>query len=215
MWTALGAHSSSMGLTVTISSSSHGGAPSAGTSSGFQIAPVGASGNLVYWSPTGPSGAMGVTGTTTLSGFSIGDESVTQVLQPSNVLATDWETDNQGLALRPVSCIGCHTSTPDGRLHLVQRLLPLGRSAGSGQTGTSARYVADVRRLRAETRAFIQPWVGITTYSINHWSDGDHIVVAPLGTSGEATPTRQPGCGLVQSREHLRAPRRVRTPTRS
>ena len=36
--------------------------------------------------------------------------------------------------------------------------------------------------------AFIQPWVGITTFSVNHWAANDYIAVAPLGTCGNGAP---------------------------
>ena len=86
MWRALAIDSEDMPLTVTVRSSSHGGAPSTGTGAAFTIAPVGASGNLVYWSPTGSTNAgTGMVGNTLLSGMSVGGESVTQVLVPSDV----------------------------------------------------------------------------------------------------------------------------------
>jgi hypothetical protein len=197
MWEALGIHSADMALSVTVSSSSHGGAPSAGTTIAFTIAPVGASGNLVYWSPTGStSGGMTVgASTTTLSGFAVGDEMVTQVLTCSgtacDIKPTNWETFDQGLNLRPVSCIGCHTSTPDGNFIAFNDFYPWGGVLASGQPaslGTSPTFLG-----AGGYKAFIQPWVGITTFSENHWADGDHIVVAPLGTANNNDANQAPG----------------------
>ena len=164
-----------MPLTVTIRSSSHGGAPSAGTPVSFTIAPVGASGNLVYWSPTGStSGGMTVSGQTTLNGFAVGDETITQVLTCSgtqancDIKSSGWETDDQGLNLRPVSCIGCHTSTPDGNFISFNDFYPWGGVLASGQPasiGAAPTFLG-----AGGYNAFIQPWVGITTYSQNHWT---------------------------------------------
>jgi hypothetical protein len=197
MWRGLGADSTGAPLTVTVSSSSHGGTPSAGTPVSFTIAPVGASGNLVYWSPTGSTnGGMAVSGQTTLNGFSVGDETVAQVLTCGSkgcdikAPATAWETDDQGLNLRPVSCIGCHTSTPDGNFISFNDFYPWGGVLASGQPaslGSAPTFLG-----AGGYKAFIQPWVGITTYSGNHWMDGDHIVVAPLGTTSTDLD-QQPG----------------------
>ena len=188
MWRALGIDSSGGSFSVTISSSSHGGAPAAGTTSGFSMAPVGASGSLVYWSPMGSTNAgTGVPGKTVLSGFAVGDDGVTQVLAPTDVTTNNpsWKTMDPGYTPRAVSCIGCHNSTPDGNYISFNDNYPWGgvlASAQPGQTfGLSPTFVGIGS---AGYAAFTQPWVGITTYSNNHWVDGDHVAVAPLGTCG-------------------------------
>jgi hypothetical protein len=200
MWRGLGADSADTALTVTVSSSSHGGAPAAGNPVSFTIAPVGASGNLVYWSPSGSTnGGMMVSGQTTLNGFAVGDESITQVLTCSgtqancDIKSSGWETDDQGLNLRPVSCIGCHTSTPDGNFISFNDFYPWGGVLASGEaTATAPKGSAPTFLGPGGYKAFIQPWVGISTYSQNHWMDGDHVVVAPLGTTSTDTD-QQPG----------------------
>ncbi len=192
MWSHLGIDSNDMPLTVKISSSSHGGAPAAGTSSTFTIAPVGASGNLVYWSPTGSTNAgTGMVGNTVLSGFSVGSEMVKQVLVPTDIATPTtnyWMTMGNDYKQRPVTCIGCHTSTPDGNFIGFNDAWPWGgvlASAAPGSMGMPPTFIK-----AGGFAAFIQPWVGIQTYTINHWMDGDHIVVAPLGTcSGQPCAT--------------------------
>ncbi len=189
MWRALAIDSEEMAISVTISSSSHGGAPSKGTTSVFSIAPVGASGNLVYWSPMGSTNAgTGPVSPTFLFGFAVGAESVTQVLVPSDVvLRGTWETMDVGYKKRPVACIGCHTSTPDGNFIAFNDAYPWGGVLASGQPGQmGASPTAFVGA--GGYNAFSQPWVGMTTFSINHWADNDHIVVAPLGTCGGGAP---------------------------
>ena len=45
-------------------------------------------------------------------------------------------------------------------------------------------------------KAFIQPWLGITTYSAKHWLNTDHTVVAPLGSKSDDTD-QQPGLAWI------------------
>ncbi|HVV53506.1 MAG TPA: hypothetical protein VHO06_27865 [Polyangia bacterium] len=203
MWQALGRDSAGLSFTVTISSSSGGGAPSAGTTSTFTVAPVGAGGNLVYWSPTGSTnGGMGVSGDTYLSGFAVGDDSVAPVLtcgpagQPCDITSSYWETYDQGLNLRPVSCIGCHTSTPDGDFISFNDFYPWGGVLASGQPSSKGMAPMSPILGAGGYKALIQPWLGITTYSPNHWANTDHIVVAPIGTSGMDTD-QQPGLAWI------------------
>src|SRR6185437_983553 len=75
-------------------------APSAAASSSFVIAPVDAPGKIVYWALADDMG----TKVGSLKGFGIGDESVENVLVPSQVATR--ATDD--------TCIGCHAATPDG-----------------------------------------------------------------------------------------------------
>jgi hypothetical protein len=189
MWTQLGIDSNDMPLTVTISSSSHGGAPQAGTTTIFTIAPVGASGNLVYWSPTGSTNAgTGMVGNTVLSGFSVGDDKIKQVLVPTDLVSPAptstpyWMTMGNDYKERAVTCIGCHTSTPDGNFIGFNDAWPWGgvlASAAPGSMGIPPTFIK-----AGGFAALIQPWLGIQTYTTNHWADGDHVVVAPLGTCG-------------------------------
>lgn len=191
MWRALAIDSQGIALTVTISSSSHGGAPSKGTGAAFSIAPVGASGNLVYWSPSGSTNAnTGPVGNTLLSGMSVGGESVTQVLVPTDVGKNGtWNTMDVAYNKRAVTCIGCHTSTPDGNFIAFNDAYPWGGVLASGQPGQMGASPLDVPSLGAGGyNAFIQPWVGITAFSLNHWAANDYIAVAPLGTCGSGAP---------------------------
>lgn len=185
MWTALAGHTQDMPITVTVRGvSANGGTPSAGIPSVFTVAPVGAGGNLVYWSPTGATNAgTGTVGATKLSGFSVGDEKVEQVLIPSNVAQTQWASENLSLNRRAVACIGCHTSTPDGDFIGYNDQYPWGGVLSSAQTGSVGAAPAFFGA--GGYAAFIQPWLGIQTYSPNHWTNvppTEHVVVAPIGT---------------------------------
>jgi hypothetical protein len=199
MWVGLGSHTRNMAITATILSA-RGSAVSTGTSAAFTVAPVGASGSLVYRSPQGSIHG----GQTTLNGFAVGDQSVRQVLACGSVScdvkapATTWQTDDpSGLMMRPVQCIGCHTSTPDGNFISFNDASPWGGVLASGQPDPSLFGSAPTFLGSGGFKAFIQPWLGMTTYSGNHWSDADHIVVAPLGGSGPSTDDSDQKPGLA------------------
>ncbi|HSS39428.1 MAG TPA: hypothetical protein VLT58_11720, partial [Polyangia bacterium] len=193
MWLALSGHTQDMPMTVTVLSA-HGGAVSTGTTARFTVAPVGASGSLVYWSPTGSTnGGPGESGLTTLNGFAVGDESVGQVLScgtvnkvpQCDIKTSDWQTLDASFNPEPVQCIGCHTSTPDGNFISFNNFYPWGGVLASGQPeslGAAPTFLG-----AGGYKAFVQPWLGITTYSSNHWTNGDHIVVAPLGSKNDDT----------------------------
>jgi hypothetical protein len=186
IWTLLAAHTRDMPIELTVRS-----APPAGgavTTSGpihFTIAPVAANGKLVYWSTSGATYFNGTpTGTeTVLSGFAVGDESVVEVLRPY-VGATPqvaMSTLDQGGNPRRVRCIGCHTSTPDGSYIAFNDFYPWGAVLASGSSPAGAAPPTSIVSAGA-VNAITQPWVGITSFSPAHWTTGDRIMVAPLGT---------------------------------
>ncbi len=192
IWQALATHTEDMPITVTVRGSANGGTPSAGSANIFTIAPVGAQGNLVYWSPSGATNAgLGAVGATLLSGFSVGDDSVEQVLVPTNVTMADYETEDLSLNRRAVQCIGCHTSTPDGAFIGFSDTYPWGGVLASGEAGNLLGTAPGFFGAGGYA-AFIQPWLGIQTYSANHWATGDHIVVAPIGTCGLQPCSNEP-----------------------
>jgi hypothetical protein len=201
MWLALAQHTQDMAIKVTILSATKGGSASTGTSANFSIAPVAASGSLVYWSPQGQTnGSNNAASQTTLNGFAVGDETVAKVLACGvnamktvvcDVTTADWETDDNGYNPRAVTCIGCHTSTPDGNYISFNDFYPWGGVLASGQPGPTLGTAPTFLGIGG-FKAFIQPWVGITTYSQNHWTMGDHIAVAPLGSNNDDTD-QQPG----------------------
>ena len=205
MWLALASHTQDMSIQVTVLSA-HNGAVSTGSSAGFTVAPVGASGSLVYWSPQGSTnGGNTVSGLTTLNGFEVGDEDVNQVLScgkvnnalQCDITSADWATlDPAGTTQQPVQCIGCHTSTPDGEYISFNNFDPWGGVLASGQAGTKG----DPPRMilgAGGYKSFTQPWLGITTYSPNHWMATDHVVVAGLGGKGPSTDDKDQQSGLV------------------
>jgi hypothetical protein len=186
MWAALASHAHDTPITITVRGASKaGGAASVarGTSGDISIAPAGASGTMVYWSTSGMTNGQPKNGDTMLSGFDVGDESVVTVLKPDQ--AKQLIKDQGGNVLKPESnparCIGCHTSTPDGAYVSYNDFYPWNAVLASGAAATVG---ASPPFLRAGGwNAITQPWLGLTTYSKAHWKDGDHLMVASLGTT--------------------------------
>jgi hypothetical protein len=97
MWMSLAQHVVDQPITVTVRGAVYANGaltsgPALGTTETITIAPTSAAGAIVYWTTTGGSA---------LRGFTIGDESVHDILTPA--------TAGSG-----TMCVGCHSSTPDG-----------------------------------------------------------------------------------------------------
>ncbi|EYF06801.1 TolB family protein [Chondromyces apiculatus] len=143
--------------------------PSTGTAGEFLVAPAQAEGAIVYWTTSGSSA---------LKGFQIGDENVATTLTPPQV---QMPTTNNA----PVTCIGCHTSTPDGKFVGFTAQGPWSNVLASIEEATAG---AQPSFMGAGALAALTGFseVGIHSYSKAHWEDGDRVMVAPLGT-GVAT----------------------------
>ncbi len=135
------------------------GAVSASTTATFHVAPVTADGTIVYWTT-----ADG----TSLKGFAVGDEVVTDVLTPGQVGAT---------------CVGCHSSTPDGRYvgytfpsigasNLAPS--PIGIRSLDGSLSEPPFLTDAARTLLSQERH------NAPVFSDGHWTDGDRVVLAAL-----------------------------------
>ena len=99
IWQAINAHIVDQDIQVTIRGATTDGtvltSPIAiGSTGTIRIAPASAAGAIVYWTPSAGTPPEG-----TLKGFAYGDESVATVITPTQAATT---------------CIGCHSSTPDG-----------------------------------------------------------------------------------------------------
>jgi hypothetical protein len=193
LWTALSAHSRDLPITVTVRGASKaGGAPSTGTTGDIRIAPVGASGTMVYWSTAGMTYGQPKNGDTVLSGFTVGDEKVVTVLTPdqSQQLIKDQGGNVLKKESNPPRCIGCHTSTPDGAFIAYNDFYPWNAVLASGKpnsVGASPDFLH-----AGGWNAITQPWMGLTTFSRAHWSTGDHMMIAGLGTtSSDSDPNAQ------------------------
>jgi hypothetical protein len=183
MWLGLASHTQDMAIAVTVRSAPPGGGTvQLGSTVHFTIAPVGADGKLVYWSTSGTTYFNGKpTGSeTVLSGFAVGDEGVVEVLRPPQA---KMQTYDQGLNPRAVTCVGCHTSTPDGSYIAFNDFYPWGAVLASGTSPAGAAPPSNILGAGG-LNAITQPWVGMTSFSKMHWAPTDHIMVAGFGTCG-------------------------------
>jgi hypothetical protein len=135
--------------------------PSPAATSNFMIAPVDAPGKIVYWALADDMG----TKVGSLKGFGIGEESVQNVLVPSQV----------GNRAANETCIGCHAATPDG-FGVGFQMGPQSyfddlADIRSGTVGTLPTYVSPA------ALATMRALHGIPTFSAAHWTDGDRIVL--------------------------------------
>jgi hypothetical protein len=169
MWTALATDVQGAPITVTITGAELAGTtlmgtPSVGSSETITIAPAPAAGSIVYWTTTN----------TELKGFSAGDESVALVLQPSQVTMP-----TVGAA---VSCIGCHTATPDGIYAGFTAQEPWSNVLASVEAATVGTPPPFLGKGALATLTTQDP-LGIQTYSQAHWTTGDHVMITPWNDS--------------------------------
>ncbi len=168
MWDALRVHSPTEPMTLTIRGGVYSGGTlttvSAGTSTSMGIAPVQATGAIVYWTTSNG---------TALMGFQVGDESVEKVLVPSQLTETS------------TSCIGCHTASPDGEFVGVALQGPNGWQnamalveADAGTVGTPPSFLG-----AGGKAALARGNQGIGSFSRAHWSPGDRREVVSYDDS--------------------------------
>ena len=193
MWRALAIDSQDMPLTVTISSSSHGGRAldrDVGRLLDRARRRLGEPGLLVpvglderRHRPGGQHGALRHLGRRRKRHPGPGADRRRQ--------ERDVENDGRRVQQTPRHLHRLPHLHAGRQLHRLQRRLSLGRCPGLGTAGPDGRFAPsfDVPSIGAGGyNAFIQPWVGITTFSINHWAANDYIAVAPLGTCGNGAP---------------------------
>jgi hypothetical protein len=172
MWEAFSAHLLDEPVTLTVRGAvSNGSAltsPPTTSTQTFTIAPVDASGSIVYWSIAG-----GNDGATSLKGFVVGDESVITALMPTQVQMTTGRGQR-------VTCIGCHTSTPDGKFAGFTAQDPTwGNAVGSVEAMTAGQQPSFLGA--GAVASLGETTLGIQTFSKGHWADGDHVEIAPRG----------------------------------
>jgi hypothetical protein len=170
MWTALAADAVDVPITVTIrgaqlDGNALAGPPTVGSVETMTIAPASAAGSIVYWTTSNGS---------QLFGFSAGDETVVQVLVPSQV-----QMQSAG---GTVTCVGCHTSTPDGNFAGFTAQQPWSNALASIQSANVGAPPSFLGMGALQTLTSMSPF-GIQTYSKAHWSNGDHVMITPYGDS--------------------------------
>lgn len=160
LWDALRGHSSDVAMSVVVRGGVYAGGKLTDEATGsigpIGIAPVEAPGSIVYWTTSNG---------TWLKGFSIGDDNVGNDLQPSQV--QEFST----------SCIGCHTSTPDGKFASFNSSGPSAWQNGLGDIEQGKEGQVPPWLGAAGKAAIEQTQMGINTFSKAHWATGDRIEV--------------------------------------
>ena len=170
MWDALRTHSPTEAMTLSVRGGTlSGGAlqgEALGTSTPMGVAPVQATGAIVYWTTDDTS-----TGTSALMGFSPGDDSVEQVLVPAQYAQAQANSSH---------CIGCHASAPDGES------VAFTSTTSTEQQWTGALALVDPDAglgtapsyLSSSGAQALARWnVGAVAFSPGHWAAGDRRAV--------------------------------------
>jgi hypothetical protein len=166
LWNALSTNVVDQPITLSVRAlNSTTGQVSQGATQIFTVAPVQAQGTIVYWTTSGGSA---------LKGFSVGQETVTPVLTPSQT---------------PGKCVGCHSSTPGGEF--------IGFSDSSQATNGDPAHI-EIRSGTMPTQqpSFITPDAQallqrvsqeLPVFSPAHWSPGDYVTVFMHADSSDST----------------------------
>ncbi len=171
LWTAVTSHvGEEWSLTVSVRSANSQATepPKKAADVNFTIAPAEANGTLVYWTSTGVG---------SLKGFAVGDENVVDALDPPQVKQ------------KTSTCIGCHTSTPDGKFAAF--VVPEPKAAVPPNQNTFTEAIGSLEKsavgdvptfLGVGARQFMDTaQTGLSAFSGAHWQDGDHVMIAQSG----------------------------------
>ncbi len=177
-WANISLHLGDRPLTVTIRGATYNGTqltagPTLGTSGDITVAPVGATGSIVYWTTSGG---------TALKAFKIGEETVDVVLRPKNA------------EIAAPGCLGCHSLTPDGQYLSFSWVV--GTDGFAGRIDLRAPLSGDSNAIASRPPFLTDTAIGLLSrtaqhapvYSKAHWSDHDHIAITMLQGVG-GTPT--------------------------
>jgi hypothetical protein len=170
IWSALATHVVDVPITITVRGAVWDGQhltspPSLGTSGPITIAPADASGAIVYWTTSNG---------TSLKGFHVGDETVHPVMTATQAGASE--------------CIGCHTSTPDGKMvgFSAYDLASSDRNRRS-DLRTIDGATAPTFLTAAASALLARVDQNAPTFSAAHWTAGDHIALSMYRPRGSAT----------------------------
>lgn len=155
----------------------------------FNIAPVDASGSMVFWaakpSEVGKDPALAsAVEDSELRGFTVGDESTATALKISDVKQESREQSWQ--KTRRVRCIGCHTATPDNAFVAFTDHWPWSSAIAGvkpGNTGDELPGVTEGGKL-----ALNMPWGGMLTFAKAHWTPGKRLAVVGSSLQNPMAP---------------------------
>jgi len=176
IWRGLSKNVFEEDITITLKTSVGNAAPSESRVN-FRIAPVEAGGSMVYWAATNELPGLE---TTRLMAFGVGEEAVVTALRPGDVEETMLDDngtikrEQYGAPLGQARCVGCHTSTGDGKAVITGDHWPW-NLAVSDITGGQGGRPADVTPFGAFLLQM--PWLGVSTTSRGDWALGKRITV--------------------------------------
>ncbi|MES1177085.1 MAG: hypothetical protein ABUL62_22380 [Myxococcales bacterium] len=171
-----------------------------GVTGDFNIAPVVATGSMVFW--TVNSGQV-TPDSSKLLGFAVADEGVAEALtiNSANANGVKWagEIGEDGAVLRgfydmpklagfvdgQVRCIGCHTTIPDGSGVLFGDDWPWSLAGAALTTGAVPTAISPGAQAIMKT-----PWWGQMNMSKSHWTTGDHTIITSYGTTFKSGASR-------------------------
>lgn len=163
IWSTLSRHSIDVPITVTVRGAVFDGTqltsgPMRGSSGELRIAPAVAAGTIVYWTTSGG---------TQLKGFSIGQESVQTVLTPNEL---------------GVGCVGCHTSTPDGKYAAISAAIePASGDPARIELRSLDGTASEPPFLTSDARALLgRTSQQFPAFSPKHWAPGDRLAISML-----------------------------------
>lgn len=192
-WQGIAKHALSSPVTVNATVRASSGTGFTETTSTFLIAPVDAGGAMVYWASNQSKDDVN---SSRLEGFSVGEESTLTALTPLEVQEGDIRTqdsyvlkgattsewsDPTGAQPGGVSCIGCHTSTPDGKAVAFNDGFPWAGVTASIEEATVGQRAEGVTDLGA--RLLKTPFIGTISFSAARWSAGDRMAIATFTTT--------------------------------
>jgi len=201
IWTSLASHVQDSPIEVTVCGAS-GGA----SKTHFTIAPVGAGGTMVFWAANPayvgidphmcqpPNPVAPCLGIAELQGFAVGDERTEKVLGLDQVVQRS-RTDAGNDA--PMTCIGCHSATPDKSFVAFADSYPW-RTATASVAGTGVQPNPSGTAFPSVTpgglAALLQPGWGPFSFSLNksdvnpYWQPGRRIGIGALGLKNPTMP---------------------------
>ncbi len=179
VWKKFAPNAAGQALTITVRGLGASGTPSKATTT-LNLAPVDAGGAMVYWATTS---TQELVSSSKLVGFRVGEEGevdALQVLQAKEANLFEYtaqpKTARGGAPAGGVSCVGCHTSTPDGKAVAFKDGWPwagIMASVEKDTVGQRPSYVTDVG-----ARSIQQPFVGTFAFSKAYWGDSTRLAIS-------------------------------------
>jgi hypothetical protein len=160
-----------------------------GSQGTFQIAPVKAGGELVFFSAVSPKVTPD---SAKLSGLVVGEEASFDVLTVNdvgdrNILESSGLTERKasyGVEAGYVQCVGCHAAVPGGTTVAFTDHWPwsvvLSSIENDGAEETAAGGVPSFLSRGAED-LLNQPWLGMSAFSKAHFNENEKVLITSYG----------------------------------